>query len=249
VAGSKDSFEVQQRLDELRRSLYRDGATDEDLRRYAEERTALLDDPEPPTESLSDRTPRRKHRLLVAAAAGAVALFATIGIAVTARPVHPFAVPTPTPHAAPVRTGTLQDIGDGQALLQEAKVITSPPIQVVIVGGTAATARQYLGIGDAVVALDLSTAPVDGNSGVVMLSSSKPSPIEWRALRLRTRRDWTPYEQVVARGTVIVRPGIQSRIDLHYVSPPPSRIAIRAPFGVRWTALVAFLSDSAPPPR
>ncbi len=248
MIGTQESVRARQRLEDLRRCLYRDGATEEDLRRYAEERAALLDAQVPPAERVGAPVAHHTRRLLVALFATALALLAEIGVSITAQPAHTTA-PKPAAGATPLTQGSIEDIGGGQTLVQEAGVVTSPPIQVVIVGGTAATAQQYQGIGDAVVALDLSSAPVDGSRSVVMLSASRTSPIEWRALRLDTRRDWTSYEQVLARGTVIARPGVQSRIDVHYVGPPPSRIAIQAPFGVHWTVLVAFLSGSAPAPR
>ena len=246
VTGTQESVRAQQRLDDLRRSLYRDGATEEDLRRYSEERAALGDVPVPVTEPAGARMGHHTRRLLVALFATAVVLLAGIGVSITARPVHPTTSPTAAESATPLKQGSIEDIGGGQTLVQEAGVVTSPPTQVVIVGGTAATAQQYQGIGDAVVALDLSSAPFDGSRGVVMLSSTKASPIAWRVLRLTTRRDWTSYEEIVARGTVLARPDVQSRIDFHYVGAPPSRIAIEAPYGVHWTVLVAFLSGKQP---
>jgi hypothetical protein len=247
VTGTQESFGAQQRLDDLRRCLYRDGVTEEDRLRYAEERVALLDAQAPKTGSSSPQPVR--HRVLVALLATAVALLAGIGAAITARPLHPTTAPTPAASATPLEQGSIVDIGGGQTLVQEAGVVTSPPTRVVIVRGTAATAQQYQGTGDAVVALDLSSAPFDGSRGVVILSAARPSPIAWRALRLVTRRDWTSYEQIVARGTVAAGPGIPSPIDFDYVGEPPSRIAIEAPWGARWTVLVAFLSGHRPPTR
>lgn len=249
MIGTQESSAAQQRLEDLRRRLYRNGATEEDLRRYAEERAALLDAPLPAAERVASPTAHPTHGLLVALFAAAVALLAAVGVSIAARPAPMTRAPTPAPSATPLVLGSIQDIGGGQTLLQQAGVVTSPPVQVVIVGGMAATAQQYLGVGGAVVALDLSSAPVDGTRAVVMLSSSRPAPIEWRALSLGTHRDWSSYEEIVARGTVVAWPGVQSRIDLHYVGPPPSRIAVEAPLGVHWTLLVAFLSDSAAPPR
>jgi hypothetical protein len=245
VTGSQESVGVQQRLDELRRCLYRDGATEEDLRRYAEERAALSDDQNPLTEPFADSVVHRSHRLSVAASAGAIVLLAGIGIAVTARPAHPWAVPTPAAHAAPLTTSLPQ----AAAPIQEANVVTSPPTQVVVIDGTAATAQQYEGMGDAVVVLDMSSVSLYGARGMVMLSSTRAAPIAWSALRLAVRRDWTSYEQVVAHGTVAGGPGGAAPIGFDYVGSPPSRIAIEAPSGTRWTVVVAFLSGSAPPAR
>jgi hypothetical protein len=244
VTGTQESVRAQQRLEDLRRCLYRDGATEEDLRRYAEERAALVDAQVPVAGSSGAGMVHHTHRLLVALFATAVALLACIGVSITARPAHPRTAPTSAASATAPTQGSIEDIGGGQALVQQAGVVTSPPTQVVIVGGTAATAQQYQGVGGAVVALDLSSAPFDGSRGVVMLSSTKASSIEWRALSLGTHRNWATYEEIVARGTVLARPGIQSRIDFQYLGPPPSRIAVEAPFGVHWTLLVAFLSGS-----
>jgi hypothetical protein len=256
VTGTQESFRAQQRLDDLRRCLYRDGATEEDLRRYAEERALLdaeqrgdLDSNPSVAEPAGAAMQHHTHRLLVALFAAAVVLLAGTGVSITARAVHPTARPTSATSATPPEQGSIEDIGGGQTLVQEAAVVASPPTEVVVVEGMAATAQQYQGTGDAVVALDLSAAPFGGSRGVVMLSSSTPSTIAWRALRLVTRRDWTTYEQIVDQGTVAAGRRVPSPIDFHYVGSPPSRIAIEAPFGVRWTLLVAFLSGSAPPPR
>lgn len=240
VTESQELVGAQQHLDELRRRLYRADATEEDLRRYDEERAAVLAAQDRAPASSSDPMKRRRHRLLVGAAACAVALLAGTGVAVTARPLHPLVAPS----AAPSTSNPLQDLGDTRALVPQGNVATRPPTQLVVGAGAPTAAQRYQGTGDAVVALDPSSASSDGRRIVVMLSSKESAQITWRAVRPTARTEWTSYHQVVAQGTVSSGPGVPPPIDFHYVGAPPSSIEIEAPAGVHWTLLVAFLTDS-----
>jgi hypothetical protein len=244
MTGSPESVDVQERLSELRRRLYRDGATEEDLRRYAEERDSLLGPQQAVSESADVAAAPRRRRLLLVGAAGAVVLAAIVGSVVTAGAMHPLAArPSPTA-PAPVATGRPLDIGDGQTLVQDADVVTTPTSQLVSTDGAVAT-RQYQGTGNAVVPLDISTASFESGRAVVVLSADQASPMAWRALRLVSRRDWTSYQQVVAQGTVASRAGFVSPVLFDYVGTPPSHVAIEAPHGLNWTLLVAFTGGTA----
>ena len=261
VTGIRESVEAQERLDELRRRLYRDGAGEEDLRRYAEVRDSILRLQQPRTEAsgtsgtagtprAADAPPSSRRPRLLRLAAFAVAPLVVVGlgvgIAATASPIRPHAAITPitsTP-PAPVPTTPPQDIGDGQLLVQDAAVVTAPSTLSVSIDGSVANAQQFEGTGDAVVPLDVSAAGFSGGRGVVVLSSPAVAPIDWRALRVATRTDWTSYQEVLAQGTVLTGSPAPSPILFDYPADPPSHLAIQAPHGLRWTLLVVFLGPS-----
>ena len=254
VTGFRESVEAQERLDELRRRLYRDGAGEEDLRRYAEVRDSILRIEQPRTEG-PDAPPapplrRRRRAFPIAAVAVAALLLAGVGAGIAAKtsPVHPHAASTPTPKVTaapdPVSTAEPQDIGDGQLLVQDASVVTAPSTLSVSIDGSVANAQQFEGTGDAVVPLDVSTAGFSGGRGVVVLSSEAVAPVDWRVLRTGTRTDWTSYQEVLAQGTVLAGSPAPSPILFDYPGNPPTHLAIQAPHGLRWTLLVVFLGPT-----
>lgn len=249
MAESEQSPEARRRLDELRQRLYRDGASAEDLRRYAALEAALRD-PEPaeseaaqepgalqeaeaPQES-DERAPRRTRPLLGAAVVVAVLAAATVGVASSGLLAH-----RSTPDAARAARA-VEDIGDGQTLVLT-KSIAAPTRVATTVDGTPTTGQRFHGVGDAVVPLDRSAAPFDGGVASVAISAAEASPVAWRALGLSTRRDWTSYLRVVARGTVDARPGALAPTTFAYTGDPPTRIVVQCPAGLHWTLQVAFL--------
>ena len=251
MTGIRESVEAQERLDELRRRLYRDGAGEEDLRRYAEVRDSLLRLEHPGTEASDAPTAapiRRRPRLRVVAFAVAPLLIVGVGvgIAATASPVRPHVAMTlaVTPAPDPITTVPPQDIGDGQLLVQDANIVTAPSTLSVSIDGSVANAQQFEGTGSAVVPLDVSSAGFSGGRGVVVLSSSAVAPVDWRALRVATRTDWSSYQEVLAQGTVLTGSPTPSPVIFDYPADPPSHLAIQASHGLRWTLLVVFLGPS-----
>jgi hypothetical protein len=263
VSGSRESVQAQERLDELRRRLYRDGAGEEDLRRYAEVRDSIIRLEHPGTGAqvadapAPDAAPpiraRRPRRVTIRVAAFALAPLLVVGVGVgvaaAASPARPHTAITPTPTPHPATTAAPQDIGDGQTIVQQASVVAAPAAESVSIDGTVAQAQQFEGVGDAWVPLDVSSAGFSGGRGVVVLSSSAVSPIDWRTLRLATRRDWTSYQEVIAQGTVLAGSPVPSPVLFSYSGAPPTHLAIGAPRGLRWTLLVVFLGSTRPAKR
>jgi hypothetical protein len=237
VTGTQEPDEAQARLDERRRRLYRVGATEEDLRRYAEHRDAVLERVPPAAVA-----PLRRHRRgLLVGATGAVLLVALIGVAAAVQ------TSPPSPRSSPARatTSVVQDIGDGQVLGAQDPVL-GPVSTATTVDGTAAVGQHYTGTGAAVVPLDISAASFQGGRVLVSLAAAGHSPIAWRALHLTTRNDWSTSVQVVARSTPAGRDHVPFPSVFAYRAGPPSRIVVDAEPDVRWTLLVAFASRSTP---
>ncbi|WP_375389656.1 hypothetical protein [uncultured Amnibacterium sp.] len=238
--------ETRERLDVLRRRLYRDGATAEDLRRYAEEREALAPaEPEP----VDRQGQMRRRRPLVAVGIGAALLVAVIGIAVTA-PAAPARLPPRSIDAAPTiatdgapAAGTavvVQDIGNGQTLEQRPGAVQEETAVLLPADDGVAVAQRFQGSGDAVVRLDTSAASVRSGRVVVAVSSAGTGPIAWRALRAETYSGWSAHPSIVATGTSAA----EAPDVFGYVGSPPWSIAVQAPDGGSWALVVGFVEPT-----
>ena len=236
AAKERDGAEVE--LDDLRRRLYRAGATDADLQRYLDERRAVVPPEEPgPTPPL--RRPRRWTA--VVAAAGVVAICAAAIGVVLQQPV-----PRPKPTAAARAPHVvMQDIGDGRLLPVDPDGLTGPTPTAASIDGTASTAQRFDGIGDQVVVAQLSGVESGTDRAVLAFTSAEPSTISWRALRLATRMDWSSYEEVVAMGRVLSDVESATPARFTYAGGPPMRIVVQAPAGLHWTLLVAPENSAA----
>lgn len=241
MTGRTPPAEAQQRLDGLRRRLYRSGATEEDLRRYTAERDAQqAAEPAAPTDVL----PLRRRRSVLPAAALAVLLCSGVGIALTTgRTAPPRA--TASPEVRSDRSQVVLDVGAGLSAGPRGRVVHEPASRTTAADGTAVLSQRFTGVGAAVVPLDLTTASFDGGRVVVTLTASRPSPVAWRAIRLRTRQDWSSYPEVVARSPAADSAGIRSSTVASYGGAPPGWIAVDADATGRWTLVVVLLSPLA----
>jgi hypothetical protein len=234
VTGAQQPDEAQERLDALRRRLYREGATEEDVLRYAERRDAQLVAEEGPAPAQSP--PRRRGLRVGAAAAALVAVL--IGVVAIGRPGGPLAPTRPT--ASSTRASGV-DIGDGQVLSARPDPVAGPEYVATSVAGFATIGQRFSGTGAAVVRLDVRTASFDGGRILVSLSPSGDSPAAWRALR----SSGTASVQVVARSTGSGREPDPSSSVFLYRAAPPTRVFVDVEDGVAWTLLVGFTSGTA----
>ena len=122
--------------------------------------------------------------------------------------------------------------------------LSGPTPTALMVEGASTAAQRFEGVGDQLVPVSLPTAAFGDQRAVVVLYSAGTSTIAWRALRLATRRDWSSYEQVLARGRVTGLADLDSPTVFGYAGAPPSRISVEAPAGLHWTLVVA--ADDGP---
>lgn len=242
MSGATRHAEAQERVDALRRRLYRSDATEEDLRRYLAERDA--DSTVEPTTRQEAAAPRRRRLLLPALVLIALVASGT-GLALT--PQHPTTPPTPSARAAAPDAAFASVVAVAGTLAADP---ASPAVRrhvsrrTTADGGTVLSQR-FDGSGATVVPLDLTTAPFDGGRAVVMLTTSRRGPDGWRAVRVRTRRDWSSYAEVVARGPSTDDAGIPFATIAPYDGSPPGWIAVDAARDVRWRLEVMFLPPIA----
>jgi hypothetical protein len=221
------------RLDDLRRRLYRADATDDDLRRYLDERRAEPEAPPSPERTGTRRTPRR----LVLGVALAAVLAVGTAIAVSGRVAGSLeeAAPSSSPLAA--RNG----FGDGLA-----RAVEGPTAVAVSIDGTAAVGQRYQGYGDATVAFTAPAGSGDGGRALVDVTSSEPSVVEWQA-RLRVAPgSGSTYAYVLANGSAQDRSGAHAPTTFTYASRPLTHLVVSAPSGVGWTLVVAVTPRIAP---
>ncbi len=219
-------------LDDLRRRLYRADATDADLRQYLDGRAAGTE-PEQVQEPQEAQVepPRRPRRWLLA---GAVAGVLVVCVAVTGVLLHR---PTPAPPARAVATDRPEqvrvDVTDGTKVPGPGQVI-GPATRALTLDGAAIAAEQFEGNGDGTLSIHLPSAEFGTLRATVLVSSSRTSTISWTALR--------PPSGDVA---VVAKARVSTHVDsaeptaFTYAGGPPTRIAVSAPAGLRWTILVA----------
>ncbi|GAA4742076.1 hypothetical protein GCM10025783_11730 [Amnibacterium soli] len=241
MAGPQDR-EATERLDALRRGLYRPGSTEADLRQYLAEREAVapeapVDEPAPPAQ------PRPRRRWLLAVGAGlAVVLGVALVVALGERaPTR--VVATPTARATTAADPILIGVGDGQTLaVLPGSVLRSTPT-ATSVRGRPVVGRLVEGRGNAVFAVG---APDSrrGGSAVVVISSNARVPVAWRALsRLPIGRAFSE-PMVLARGVSAEPSGTSAPQTFEYRAElPPSRVAVAAPPGSRWSLLIGVATE------
>lgn len=264
MAPLPDPVEASGRLDDLRRRLYRDGATQDDLRRYLGERGALAEAnvpdalphsapdalpdallgarPEDLLEGVTDGRPVPRRRAALTAIAAAVAVAVVVTIAGVAATPHARSVVAATPAASDGRS-TAPSMAAGRdgsgTTVQNGS--TKPTRVAVSVDGVAATAWQIEGHGSVYVPVDRAGASFRGGRAVVVLSAPDTVPIAWRAVRLLTRSNRSSNEQVVARSAAANRSGVPKSTFIDYDGDPPSHVAVQAQSGRGWTLLVALI--------
>jgi hypothetical protein len=231
-----------ERLDALRRRLYRPGSSEADLRRYLDERDAIARD-----EPVDDTPPRalpQRRRLVMGASGLGLALVVALTVAVDhGAPARVAAKPaTPAATAGPPLT---MDVGDGQTLTVPAGAVTTSTATPTSVRGTAVVGRLFEGSGNAVVSIDPPSDPLSGGSAVVLASSSSRIPVAWRVLStLRLGRAFSG-PMVLARGISAEPSGAPVPQTFRYqAESPPARIAVAAPHGTRWSLLIAVAGEA-----
>lgn len=225
---------MQSRLDDLRRRLYRSDATEDDLRRYIEERGSGSEVPQQPEQRTSSRTPRH---LVLGLVLGAL-LAAGASVAVAGE------LSASSEEAAPASRTAPRELQDG--VLRAVDGPTSVPVSIA---GTAAVGQRFQGHGDAVVQLDAPEGSDHGGRASVEITSADPDRVGWRALLRIDRNDGSSYPYVLAEGAAEDRSGAHAPTTFAFASRPLTHVAVEAPSGVGWTLVVAFTNEIAPVPR
>jgi hypothetical protein len=210
------------RLDDLRRALYRADASDADVRRYLSERLKAGPAPAP-----APQVSRRRPRRTLLAIGAALVLLSTLAVGV--RLEQPAATIQATRAPRPVPTS----VGDAAAVLGPTRV-------AVLVDGEAVSGFRFEGSGSVVLPFDPPPGSYDGGRAVVALVTGEPAPVVWRALRLTTRQDWTSFPQVLAQGTAGRAVDLPATEAFGYRGLPPTRVAVEAPVGTRWSLVVGI---------
>jgi hypothetical protein len=89
------------------------------------------------------------------------------------------------------------------------------------------------------VALDTTAVSLAGGTLTVLLSSTDERPLGWQAVRLRTRRDWSAYPQVLRESPARDRLGATRPDELDYTGDAPRWIRVQAPADAAWSLTVA----------
>lgn len=240
MTGSKSTLAEHDRTDDLRRRLYRADATAVDLQHYLDVPVV----PEAPASVdelvLAPAPPPRRRRVGPGAA---VALVVACGIVVAALLQQPLADQRRwTAPLQPART-VLQDVGSGRILAVDPTQVTGPTPVPIDVDGTPVVGRRFDGVGDAVVALDLPVTSSGAGQAAVAVSSTRGTPIAWRALRVATRKDRSSYQQVIAMQTITSEANFATPMTFTFTGGAPTRIVLEAPEGLRWTLLITAIPE------
>ena len=227
-----------ERLDALRRGLYRPGSTAADLQRYLAERDAVVPDA-PADPSPPPVRPRRRLLLVAASAALCLALVGGLSVALAQRAPTRVAVPPATP-AVTVGPPLVIGVGDGQTLTVLPGAVRRSTATATAVRGTPVVGRLVEGSGNAVFPVHAPADPLRGGSAMVLITSGSRVPVAWRALsRLRLGRAISE-PLVLARGISAEPSGAPAPQTFRYEAEVwPARIAVAAPPGVQWSLLVA----------
>lgn len=236
---------VEARLDALRRGLYRRGATDEDVRRFADLRDAIRAEVGP-DDVVTGPAPRRRPRpaLLVGGAVVAAGALTT-GLLLTAGPGR-----TPVAGRTAVLEQTVTQGGWRVSIDGPGGIPAEPATEAAVpVDGRPVSGQVWHGRGADLVPIDTSSAPTDAGRVVVVLTPSGRAATGWQAVRPGSDDAEAGDEAVIATGT---QPGGSSTVtpsSIEYRGTPPSRIRVFAGAAVRWTLTVAFLREPASAPR
>ena len=231
-----------ERLDALRRGLYRPDSTEADLQRYLAERDAV--EPEAPADDAPPPArPRRRLRLVAASAGLCIGLVVALSVALAHRAPTRLTAPPASPTVtlgAPLIIG----VGDGQTLTVLPGAVARSTATATAVRGRPVVGRLVEGSGNAVFSVDAPADPLRAGSAVVLISSSSRVPVAWRALaRLRLGRAISE-PVVLARGISAEPSGAPVPQTFRYEAESwPARIAVAAPPGVRWSVLVASAGE------
>jgi hypothetical protein len=234
-------------VDELRRRIYRQDATDEDRARYralaGDERSTLLRAATATAEPAPSTAPSgRAHGVLLLA--GLLALVALGAVTVGLLPHRSVAPPAPPPETiavdGPTRSDFLQNLAGGGAAGIAAYLVTHPsPPQLRSATRFFTVERNGTGPGS----ISLNGVPPEADEGraTVFLVLQVEGRGAWTAYRVREQSDDPSPLQVVARRAGIQRAGVPTDATFRYgPGGRPVRLDLDVPEGVRWGAAVVF---------
>jgi hypothetical protein len=234
VTDAPEPATTEDRLDDLRRRLYRADASDDDLRRYLAERATHPEALPPPEQPAASRSSSRRLVLGIGLAAAVVIGAAIVVSGQLAGPMEE-AAPSSSPPAA--RNG----FGDGVL-----GAVDGPTAVAVSIDGTAAVGRQYQGYGDATVFFTAPPGSSDGGRALVDVTSSQPSLVDWEARLRVTRADGESFPYLLARGPAQDHSGAHAPTTFAYAGKPLNHVIITAPSEIGWTLVIAVTPRIAP---
>ncbi len=214
----------------LRRSLYRPGATDEDRRRYAALAPVVEQQPQDPPPTLP-RRPRWPAAALLAGVAAACVAALLLGRG-----------EAPAPEVAEtVRPADVTGTEVRAALVVPRPDAPRPTPIATSLAGVDTRLQRFHGRGPTALAIDTSTAQRQNGTLLVMMSSPAAGRVHWYATRPARQPGHAGWAEVVASGDADGTAVEPAYSVLVYDGSPPSRLAVKAPTGSRWTLTVAFL--------
>jgi hypothetical protein len=239
-------------LDELRRRIYREDATDEDRARYRA-LTQRMPQASPLRGPGADRAahpePANDHAVLRRGPrrvllAGAFALVALAGIGLGILPRGAPEPPSPSPQAVtfdgPTRSEFVQNLAGGGAAGIAAYLVTHRPPAPLL------TANRYFtiereGTGPRTISLNSTPPETLAGRATVFLVLEVEGHAGWSASRIREQTDDPSPLQVIARRSGDQQSGVMTSATFRYpAGGRPVRLDIDAPAGVRWGAAVVF---------
>jgi hypothetical protein len=237
--------------DELRRRLYRQDATLEDVTRYraasGDEREGGEQEDEP-LEAVRTRGPRRRALL----AAVVVIALAAVGIGVTARS-HPLPAPHPTPLSAvppddtelavpaDARAAFIASLDTGGSAEVLQYIFDNPdarpaPLRTVM----RADSTEHWGSGPAEVSLSPSQEAEHGGRFTVALTVNRLSNVVMTVIRADSGNSASFIERLDAGDGVRARPGVPAVRTILYSGEAPTDLRLTVPRAVHWDLVVVF---------
>lgn len=240
--------EERARLDELRRGLYRPGATELDVRRY----TALAEEAEPDRPTDRAPLPARQRRRIVPVLTGL--LVATLGVGAVgiaaARQSTPAAAPTASPLPSGDATALQDDLGRRARLGDSAQAPFTaggperPMPLLLYIDGVATAGQVTYGMGRAVVPIDVTTAQPGAGKLLVWLYSPGSRALGWQTYR-SSRSNERPRRERLGSSEPRVRQVAPHPGAVAYRDDPPDSVVVNAPVGVPWTLTTVLTTRSA----
>ena len=253
MGSDRGRAELDAELAELRRRIFRSGATDADRERYSHlterqhpapgperggaVRGTLTADPQ----AGGRRTPMRRRGVLLAGALAAVALVGLgLGLVPRGAQLPPAPSPVPVTFDGPTRSEFVQNLEGGGAAGIAAYLVTHRP-PLPLRGASRSFLIERSGTGPQGISLNGTPPETVAGRATVFLVLEVAAHAGWTASRIRAQSDDPSPLQAVARRSGDQQSGVMSSATFRYpAGGRPVRLDIDVPAGVRWGAAVEF---------
>ena len=234
----------------LRRRLYAPGATDADVTRYraAVDADAAARGAEPGPQLADAPVPRRRvdrRTALLLLGAALVVAVAVLPRLAPAAPIPSAARPvlrtTTLPLPETVRSGFVAALVTGRSAGLSDVLTQHPGFRPRALSAIVRSdVEEHDATGATAVVLDPSEEAAHGGRMTVLLLLSTAGSARWQASRIVIRDDGTQYHQDVADARLGLLAGTPLATTFRYRGAAPDQLAVDAPAGVHWDAVVVF---------